>query len=138
MTELQGMYREHARHTTDCAGDSLAQQQFKEECDVNHIMKKYEKTGILEHRNNYEGRYGDFLSAPDYHSAMNAICAADEMFMSVPASIRQRFGNDPAAFLEFVQDPENLDEVRELGLAKAVPPTASLPVEAEPDRKSVV
>lgn len=99
-------------------GPSLTHQSFKEECDINRIMKKWEKTGIIEHRNNFEGRYADFTVIPnDYHEAMNSVVEAQNMFMTLPASVRKRFANDPGEFLEFVTDPNNQDEVVKLGLA---------------------
>ena len=82
-------------------------------------MAKYEKTGLLAHVNRHKGNYGDFMQATDYHSAMNQIIAAGEAFMTVPASIRARCENDPGKFLEFVQNPDNEAEMRELGLLPA-------------------
>jgi hypothetical protein len=58
------------------------------------------------------------------------------MFMSLPAKIRSRFQNDPGAFLDFVQNPENRDEMIELGLAKAQP-RAPVEPEAEPSPSEV-
>jgi phage internal scaffolding protein len=84
-------------------------------------MERFEKTGVLEHRNRFEGSYGDFTNTPqDYHDAVNQVLAADEMFQSLPARVRKRFGNDPAEFVDFVSDPANVDEMRSLGLLKPV------------------
>lgn len=95
---------------------SLTKQSMKDECDIQFIIDRFQKTGMVEHRNNWEGDYGEF-EAVDYHEAMNIVTAANEMFMSLPSKIRSRFGNDPAQYLEFVQDPANITEMRELGLA---------------------
>lgn len=97
-------------------GPSRTKQSFSEECDINNIMKKFEKTGIIDHARKYEGNYGDFTGAVDYHTAMNIVREADEMFQSIPATIRKRFDNDPQKFLEYVDNPENEDEMREMGL----------------------
>lgn len=51
---------------------------------------------------------------------MNQIVQAQDMFMSLPSKIRNRFGNDPSQFLDFVSDPLNKDEMRSLGLLKDV------------------
>lgn len=96
---------------------SLAKQSFKKECDVNHIMKKYEKTGVIEHAARYAGSYGDFTGADDYQDAVAKLAAADEAFMSLPASIRKRFNNSAGEYFDFVKNPANLAEMRELGLA---------------------
>lgn len=103
-------------------GVSLTKQSFKDECDINVLMRRYEKTGLVDHVNTHQGNYGDFINAPDFHSAMNQIMAAEDMFMSLPSRIRARFANDPAAFLEFAQDPSNAEEMQSLGLIPAPAP----------------
>ena len=95
---------------------SLTKQSFAKECDINQIMAKHQKTGLIAHVNQHQGNYGDFMEATDYHTAVNQIMAAGDAFMTVPADIRAHFDNDPGEFLEFCQNPENLDEMRELGL----------------------
>ena len=100
---------------------SLTKQEFVAQCDVNNIMKKYQETGLLEHVNRYQGSYGEFADAPDYHTALNKMHEADEMFMTIPADIREMFRNDPGAFLEFVMNEDNEDEMRELGLLPKKP-----------------
>lgn len=111
-------YAPHQRVTFATTGESLTKQSHKKECDINEIMKKWEKTGILEHRNNFEGQYGDFINTPgDYAESMNAVLDANDMFDALPSKIRRRFGNDPGTFLDFATDPENNDEMIKLGLA---------------------
>lgn len=118
-------------------GHSLTKQAFREECDINSIMRRFERDGILAHYNTYRGEYGDFTDCPEYHEAQNKVLAANEMFMSVPAVIRDRFANDPGKFLEFVSDPKNLPEMRKLGLAKEPPPVQSTSKqESAPDVKT--
>lgn len=113
-------------------GPSLTKQEFKDECDINVIMKRYEKDGFLAHFNKYQGQYGDFLDAPEFHEAQNKVLVATEMFMSLPAAIRSRFDNDPGAFLDFVGDPANGKELVELGLARAVDPDPAPPTPPAP------
>lgn len=112
-------YREHKRVTLSC-GPGLTKQSFKDECDINSIMAKYEKTGLIEHQKAHSGFYGDYINAPDYHTAMNMIIEANEMFMTIPARIRAQFDHDAQAFLEFAQDPANREELVEMGLAPHV------------------
>ena len=42
--------------------DSLTQQQFADECDVNNILAKYRATGLLTHIKHHNGNYRDFSS----------------------------------------------------------------------------
>ena len=114
---MHGAYRPHDRVQTIIEGESATKQQFADEVDINRIMDRYERDGIIAHVNRYEGQYGDFGDAPSYHAAMNTVVEAQEMFESLPARIRDRFGNSPAVFLEFVQDPANQEELVDLGLA---------------------
>lgn len=100
---------------------SCTHQSFAKQTDINLIMARYQKTGIVEHLNVHNGEYGDYLSADDYHASVNAVLAAQDCFMSLPSSIRSRFENDPAKFLAFVDDPKNVDEMINMGLATARP-----------------
>lgn len=119
-------------------GPTLTHQSMAAECDINNIMKKWEKTGILEHKNNFNGEYGDFTNVPiDYHESMNQVLAANDMFETLPAKIRKQFGNDPGQFLDFATDPENNQKMIDMGLKGQVieliddekPPKKSAPTE---------
>lgn len=129
-------YRPHPRVAIDFTEThSLAKQSFAAECDINNILKKFEKTGMVEHVKQHHGHYGDFIDAPDYLTAMTAIVEAQEAFDSLPANVRKRFANDPAQFLEFVHDPDNRDEMQKLGLLEPVQeatPPAPTPKPEEP------
>ena len=94
---------------------SMAQQQFKEESDINEIVRKFGVTGELP-SNIRAPQYGDFSGIFDYHSAMNAVVAAQESFEAMPAEVRARFNNDPAAFVDFCSDDANREEAKKLGL----------------------
>ena len=115
-----------------CTGTPRTKQAMKNECDINNIMAKFEKTGLFDHLTKYNGDYGNFIGAPEYHEAMNAVVEAENMFMEIPAKIRSRFENDPAKFLEFVQDPANTDEIISMGLARAPTPAPNVGDEPEP------
>jgi len=114
---MHSAYHPHDRVQLD-PGPGRTKQSFAEESNINVIMKKYEKTGLLDHLNTHEGNYGNFIGYADYHSSMNAIREAGEAFMTIPAGVRAKFGNDPALFLEFVQNPDNKEEMIKMGLAR--------------------
>lgn len=109
---------------------SKTKQSFRDECDINNIMKRYEKDGLIAHVNRYSGQYGDFGDAPLFQDAMNKVIAAEEMFMSLPAAVRTRFKNDPGAFIAFATDEKNRDEMKRLGLLKEEAP-APVPMKVE-------
>ncbi len=114
-----------------CKGKGRTKQAMSAECDVNLIMKKYQKTGAISHFRNNSGEYG-FASGIDFHSAMNIIVKAQTMFSDLPSSIRNKFGNDPAAFLDFAQDPDNADAMAELGLIEA--PEVDISIDVAPSK----
>ena len=98
-----------------CEEPTLAQQHFKDECDINNILRQFNVTGMLPEAP-LSPRYGDFTGITDYHSAMNAVIAAEDGFMELPAQIRARFQNDPAQLIEFLNDENNRSEAEKLGL----------------------
>lgn len=89
------------------------------DCDVNLIVMRFMKTGILPQAR--QGIYGDFSEVPDYQTALGIIKQAEEQFAGLTAQVRKRFGNDPAEFLQFCNDPKNKAEMISLGLAKETP-----------------
>lgn len=111
-----------------------AQQQFKEECDINTIVQRFGLTGELP-QNFKPPLVEDFDQVMDYQSALNAVIAADRAFMEIPAATRQRFNNNPQQLLEFLDNPANTDEARKLGLLRvleAPPQPLSVRVIADP------
>lgn len=122
-----------ARGETDLSdfGPSLTRQEFSEECDINVIMAQYEKTGVISHVNQREPMYVDYTMIPDdLMGTMAQLKLGEEAFMSLPASVRKEFDNNALNFVEFASDPENLDQMREWGLAPPVKaPDAPVKVE---------
>jgi len=129
-------YKKFEKRRTVINGPSRTHQSFKEESNINTIMKKFAKTGQLPEMINREPRYGDFIDAPDYLTAMNAVAHANEQFANLSAATRKRFSNDPAEFLEFATNPENGDEMIRLGLATRRQASDSDADAPEPTRKS--
>ena len=99
-----------------CSDESLTQQQFKEEADINTIVDRFLRSGVLPTPVNMP-QYVDYEGVFDFQSAMNVVRAADENFMRLDAKVRARFNNSPQEFLEFFANPENTEEAIRLGLA---------------------
>lgn len=104
-----------------CDDVSLTKQSFKDEADINFIVRQFGLTGQLPD-NIRVPEYRDYDDVMDYHSAMNAVRAAEENFMQLPAEMRYRFHNDPQNLLKFLADEGNRDEAVRLGLVNAPPP----------------
>lgn len=115
---------------------SKVQQQFKDEVDINRIMKKYSKGIPVTHLNRGAGFYADFSEVKDYASALHSLAKAQSSFMELPSKLRSRFGNDPAQLLDFLSDPSNRDEAVKLGLVNAAPKNANDSTNANPQQPS--
>lgn len=90
-------------------------QAFKDECDINKIMAKFQKTGAVAHANRRQPEYG-FASPHDFAESMRIVTEANAMFAELPSSLRARFANSPEHYLAFVQNPDNILEMADLGL----------------------
>jgi len=96
---------------------SRTKPEFHKEANINRIMKKYRRTGLLgdplQLRNM---KYGDFATGNDFSDMYMRVKDAQFEFNSLPAKIRNRFNNDPAQLVDFINDPKNDAEAIELGL----------------------
>lgn len=100
------------------AREGGARQEFKDECDINRIMKRVLK-GQLVPAARGAPRFGDFSRVEDFHWAQNVLVAAEAQFARLPSEVRKRFGNSPVRMLEFVHNDKNRDEAVKLGLVQA-------------------
>lgn len=98
-----------------CSGVQAAQQQFKDECDINTIVKRFGLTGKMP-ATVAMPMSGDFTEVGDFQSAMNLIRKSQEEFLTLPSAIRQRFANDPGQLIAFLSDVKNREEAIVLGL----------------------
>lgn len=98
-----------------CEGKGLTEQKHKKDVDINQIMLKASKTGMLPLAKG-SPMYGDFTNAQDFQNCLERIQSADQAFMELPADIRKRFANDPAQLITYINNPENEQEAVELGL----------------------
>lgn len=112
--------------------DGRTKQSFKDETDVNLIIAKHTRMGTLSHLEQWGGQYGDF-SDFDFQEAQEQMANAHSMFEQLPATVRAQFRNDPGKFLEFVNDPENADD-----LAQKLPELAKPGSKPLPQPKDVV
>lgn len=113
-------FRDHPKVQVVFDGPSKTRQEFAAECDINVIMAKYKKTGVLP-MDQRQQQYVDFGDVPDLQTAMNTLIDAEKAFMSLPALVRRDFDNNAIEFVKFAEDRENLPKMREWGLA---PPEA--------------
>lgn len=116
---------------------SLTRQEFKEECDLGMIIKRFSATpegleALQKAQAFVQDRFSDVSDIPDFRTALDLVKRADEAFLRLPPKVRTRFDNDPAAFLDFVDDPKNVNEMVELGLLERPVKAADAAVSTPP------
>jgi hypothetical protein len=127
-------------HEVAPGGPSLTRQEFRDECDINTIMARYDGFLADPMRQVRDPVYYDFTTMPNnLLDAMDVMAKGMAAFMTLPATVRREFDNDAAAFVDFASDPVNLPQMRTWGLAApavaapAKPPeTAARAVAASP------
>jgi len=105
----------------ECKDESLAIQSQAEEADINTIVKRFGVTGHLPQKL-LPPEFGDFTDVMDYKSAHLALIEANKAFNGLPADVRKMFNNDPAGFVDFALNKDNLPQLRKWGLAPEPPP----------------
>jgi len=119
---------------------TLAKQEFASDCDFNVVMGRFQKTGVVENINSTAPQYVDVSDLVDYQAALGIVAEARDSFSALPSSVRERFGNNPAALIEFLNDASNRDEALSLGLLKVggaeSPPKGSVAPPAEPPQEA--
>lgn len=128
-TSLYTHTRERSRaFSTVNDEESMTQQDDAKDADINVIVSRFIKSGQLPQMIQ-PALSGDFTNALDFRECQDKLTAANQAFAEIPAKIRARFSNDPAQFIEFASNPENLEELRKMGLA---PPPAPAPTKPPP------
>lgn len=110
------------RPTRDTGLEGGAKQSFKEECDINFIMRKYRTSGLVTHIAQNRGRFADVSEVGSYQEAITRVRDTHEFFSKLPASMRAQFGNEPSVFLDFIGDSANREAVVDLGIEEVLEP----------------
>lgn len=118
-------YVPHSRVMLDCGTQEITKQSHKQECDINFILKQYQRTGILSHINNNSPLYTDLPDNYDYQESLHIIMRAQDSFASLPSKVRDYFENDPSKFLAAFSDASQADKLREFGLLNPAPAAPS-------------
>ena len=123
---------------------SLTQQQFRQGCDINTIIASVDSAGVVNNplwNGTRRPMYGDFtgIQDMDYLQAQSVFLDASARFMELPAKVRQRFNNNPAellAYIQRIQSSPNIqefaEELAELGFAD-IPKVAESSAGSPPD-----
>lgn len=129
--DKNGKQLRYKKAVIDCSKDKiLVEQSHKSEVDINNIVKRHgidliQKTNMLL----APSMQFDDVTGNDFQEASIIIAKAQQSFNEMPSALRQKFHNNPAEMLDFVQNPDNLPEMIELGMATARPPEPPIKVE---------
>lgn len=110
------MRRKRERLIQDQGGPSLTKQSFKQECDVNFVVKNHGQRGMWDHLNPLPPTYGDFTGSLALQEATQLVEQAQLDFDSLPAEVRSACHNDPAMLLQLLANQDDTARLVELGL----------------------
>lgn len=114
---FRSAYSPRVRVAISFPAQGRTKQSFKTECDINTIMSRYLKTGMVDFVNKHSPQYHD-VTGVDYQEALQVVAESQSLFNDLPAQLRGQFKNDPALFLDFVSDPTNRPEMARMGLLR--------------------
>lgn len=122
----------HRKQTT-ISDKSRTKQAFKDETDINRIVKRHVE-GYPPPLETRQPMYGDFSQHTSLLQATQAVEAAEEEFMTLPAAVRQAARNDPVEFLNMMASEDGAQKLVDAGLpVEGVEPTPDSFVPSTPD-----
>lgn len=138
--EFKRPFGDEARQVADarqcdlfCGEETPTVQAAAKECDINEIVRRFGITAELP-PSQFPASYGDFSSIGSYHLAMTSVVEAQQLFGQLPASVRDRFRNDPGELLDALASAGEQEELRaeltKLGVLRA-PEAPAAPVRVE-------
>jgi len=110
----------------------LTEQAHAKTADINEIVRRHGANAF--HRQYVEMlqsgamRFDD-VTGNDFQEASVIIAKAQQSFGQLPAELRAKFENNPAKFLDFVQNPDNGPALIDMGLASPPAPEPVIRVE---------
>jgi len=116
----------HLERTGKEINKYLEIQAYKDECDINVIMARY-RNGETDVLSRVQGVYGDFSNIPtNYAEIMNEKLRAEELFMGLAPSVREKYNNSVEQFMSEIGTKAGLEK---LGVSFEQPAPAPAPVE---------
>ena len=123
--------RDEVSKNTALVSDSetLTQQNFKDETDLNIMIRKY---GVLPVSEVNWKEFDATVIPQDYQQLQNMLREADEAFMDLPADVRKAADNDPQKFLAIVESQQAEIKRQERESAKVSKPIAGKDSSVDP------
>jgi len=111
---------------------SLTKQSEAEKVEINSIMSRYERTGVIDYINVHKPIFDDVSDIEDYRTNLHKMMNAQEAFLKLPSKIRKYFSNDPLEMLNALHDSTRERELQELGLIEMPMPEKPLITDDNP------
>jgi len=100
----------------------VTKQSFKDECDINNILKRYVAQGVNPFQDpSNPDLYHDLTQLGSYNDMMEQVTYAQQAFEQLPAAIRDEFNNDPGRLLDALHDESKHNRLRELKILNEKP-----------------
>jgi hypothetical protein len=96
--------------------DGITEQHHSDTCDINKILAQFMETGIMPQSKQANPQYGD-VSEVDFQQMQNQLATAKTLFEELPEQVKDTFNNEMHSFLAFAENPDNLPQMEEWGLA---------------------
>lgn len=109
-----------------CRDESLTQQSFTEDADLNVIARRFGLETIPLGRPD-ASHFRDTTNDPELADILNAQRIARDHFMALPGKLRKRFHDNPQELWDFVNDPENAEEALRLNILARIPEGGAIP-----------
>lgn len=113
---IRNKFSQYERKAFVAKGEDPAQQHFREEVNINNIIAKYNKTGLITHVSKTRKRFGEFKDFADLLPDLDRVTKAHQAFDDLPATIRNEFGNSIEGFFKFIQNPANNEQCVKWGI----------------------
>lgn len=107
---------ERVRLPTHNGSETRTKQSFKDDCDINLIVKRHASTGLWSHLANRTPLYGDFTQATELQDAIEKVNAAEDEFFVLPAAVRAACNNNPVQFYNMMGAEEAVRLLADAGL----------------------
>ena len=96
--------------------DGITEQHHTDQCDINKILAQFMETGIMPNPKYANPQYAD-VSNVDFQDMQNTLATAKTLFEELPEQVKENFNNEMHSFLTFAENPDNLPQMEEWGLA---------------------
>lgn len=110
-----------------CKTPSMTSQEFKDECNINNILKRYSAQARVMGVPLSEllpklgsAPYGDFTNLDSYMEMQNKNARLNELFESLPSDVRAKYGNTVAGFLGALNNPDEYKFLADRGVLNKV------------------